>query len=129
MEGATRLSKTADYLTPVENDIVLASKIVVLVASALTLFLCFFNLYFLVFMQKKCRVITVTLFYVFSILTILAQASYTLTSPQDNYCNWGWLLTFYGESILNLNLGVVQASNITILASRLYYQKRLDEVF
>ena len=129
MEGATRLSKTADYLTPVENDIVLASKIVVLVASALTLFLCFFNLYFFVFMQKKCRVITVTLFYVFSILTILAQASYTLTSPQDNYCNWGWLLTFYGESILNLNLGVVQASNITILASRLYYQKRLDEVF
>ena len=47
--------------------------------------------------------------------------AYSLLVPLDDYCKVGWVVAYYGGSFLNLVLGIVQASNIAILGTRLHF--------
>lgn len=82
-----------------------------------------YNSYYFVYKQRKYRVATILLFYVVGAPLTVSVLSYALMLPLDNYCNFLWILAYYGGAFLNMILGIVQASNLSILGSRLHYQE------
>lgn len=51
---------------------------------------------------------------------------YTLMIPLKNYCHVGWVIAYYGGAFLNMILGIVQASNISILGSRMHFLEKVN---
>lgn len=86
---------------------VVTSRILVIFCGCCLLILSLINLYFFVIVQKKYKVPTILLFYIVAILLITCTVTYTWTEPIKDYCKIGWVLSFYGESFLNLIMGIV----------------------
>jgi hypothetical protein len=68
-------------------------------------------------------------FYIVALLLTCCTLSYTAIIPVDNFCAKSWVLFFYGESSMNLVMGVVQSTNIALLGTRLFYERRLARMF
>ena len=104
----------------------MVSKILVVTSASGVLLLIAYNTIFFVIKLKKYRVPTILLFYVVGFLLTCCTISYSLIVPLNNICGLGWMIAYYGGSFFNMVLGIVQASNITILGTRLYYSEKLS---
>ena len=117
------MAKEVSFLTSFEDDIsqfssaermtnnqrgwVIFAKTVTVGGGFAILFITFFNLYFYVYVHRKYNVPTILLFYIVAILLITCTIAYTLSCPIKDFCKYGWVFALYGESFLNLMIGVI----------------------
>ena len=105
--------------SPDEKRAIKITRVVVFVVGTMLLILFSVNTYKYLIKQQKYKVLTITLFYIVALISIVLVMATAYITPYYNYCKLDWLLLSYGVAYTNLLLGVCQGGTIAILGIQL----------
>ena len=103
-----------------EPQILLITRIAIIVMSFVLLVCTLINIYTHIIKNSRFRNISDLLFYINAVLIIVATVLVCLyPMPNENVCSLDWLIADKTPEFLNYNLGICQASTLTQLIIKL----------
>ena len=99
-----------------EQKWILATRIVIFILGTMLLLMFAINTYKYLIKQQKYKVLTISLFYIVALLSIVLIMICAYISPYTDYCALNWLLISYGVAYANLILGICQGGTLTVLS-------------
>ena len=112
-----------------ENRWIIGTKVVIFICGTMLLLLFTINTYKYLIKQQKYKVLTISLFYLVSLMSIVLVMYVAFITPYKDYCALNWLLASYGVAYAYLILGICQGGTLTVLSIQLQclfnYSKQL----